>query len=76
MKAEYAPIPINTSETINASTPAPPLPYLNNSETRIKPLKPKKSTIDPKISTMAKIGCKMKNNLRLPPGLHIPVKPE
>jgi hypothetical protein len=76
MKAEYAPIAINSSETINANTPVPPLPYLNNSETRIKPLKPKKSTIDPMISTIAKIGCMMRNNLRLPPGRHTPVMPE
>jgi hypothetical protein len=49
MTAENRPVPINTIETIKEIVPAAPLPSLKSSETRTKPLKPKKSTMDASI---------------------------
>lgn len=69
-------MPRKSRDTINPSVPATPLPALYISETRIKPLNPRKSTIDTTISKTTTIGCRIRNIFRLFPALHMPVMPE
>ena len=56
MKAEYTAIARKIIETVSPKNPAPPLPCWNISAALIKPLKPKKSTIEITISKIITTG--------------------